>query len=128
MTQRVAVFIDWQNVYMGARNAFHEMHAPARLGMVQPTGSRSASSSPAVVTEGSSSTSGSTGASPTRAGTRGATPPTGVSSWPGRDRGPRAEVAAWTASRLRVPRARLWCHYLPVEDYRGVDPRDYTTP
>jgi uncharacterized LabA/DUF88 family protein len=50
----------------------------------------------------------------------------------GGNRGPRAEVAAWTSSRaaprLRVAQARLWCHYLRVDDYRGlVDPTDYTS-
>jgi NYN domain len=50
----------------------------------------------------------------------------------GGNRGPRAEVASWTSSRaaprLRVPGARLWCHYLRVEDYLGMlDPTDYTT-
>jgi hypothetical protein len=50
----------------------------------------------------------------------------------GGNRRPRAEVAAWTSSRaaprLRISRARLWCHYLRVDDYLGmVDPTDYTT-
>jgi uncharacterized LabA/DUF88 family protein len=49
------------------------------------------------------------------------------------NRGPRAEVAAWTSSRsaprLRIATARLWCHYLTADDYRGmVDPSDYTRP
>jgi hypothetical protein len=34
--RRVAVFIDWQNVYMGARHAFHQQRAPRRLGNVDP--------------------------------------------------------------------------------------------
>jgi hypothetical protein len=33
------------------------------------------------------------------------------------------------ASRLRIAGVRLRCHYLRVEDHRGmVDPRNYTTP
>jgi uncharacterized LabA/DUF88 family protein len=51
----------------------------------------------------------------------------------GRNRQPHCEVAAWASSqavpRLRITGAELWCHYLRVEDYRGmVDPTDYTTP
>jgi hypothetical protein len=51
----------------------------------------------------------------------------------GGNHGPRAEVAAWTSSRaaprLRISQARLWCHDLRVDDYRGmVDPTDSTTP
>jgi uncharacterized LabA/DUF88 family protein len=47
--------------------------------------------------------------------------------------GPHCEVAAWTSSRssprLRITQANLWCHYLNVDDYRGVvDPTDYTVP
>jgi hypothetical protein len=34
--ERVAVFIDWQNLYKGARGAFHDAQAPSRLGMVGP--------------------------------------------------------------------------------------------
>ena len=33
-TERVIVFIDWQNVYRGARDAFHNRQAPGRTGMV----------------------------------------------------------------------------------------------
>jgi NYN domain-containing protein len=51
----------------------------------------------------------------------------------GRNRQPHCEVAAWASSqavpRLRITGAKLWCHYLRVEDYRGmVDSSDYTTP
>ena len=51
----------------------------------------------------------------------------------GGNRGPRAEVAAWTSSRsaprLRIAGANLWCHYLRVDDSLGMlDPTDYTTP
>jgi uncharacterized LabA/DUF88 family protein len=35
-TERVIVFIDWQNVYKGARDAFHHRQAPGRAGMVDP--------------------------------------------------------------------------------------------
>jgi hypothetical protein len=34
--ERVAVFIDWQNLYKGARHAFYDARAPSRLGMVDP--------------------------------------------------------------------------------------------
>ena len=51
----------------------------------------------------------------------------------GGNRRPHCEVAVWASSqavpRLRIAGARLWCHYLRVEDYLGmVDPTDYTTP
>lgn len=36
MTERVAVFIDYQNVYMGAREVFHEARAPHWAGQVDP--------------------------------------------------------------------------------------------
>jgi hypothetical protein len=29
-TERVIVFVDWQNVYKGARDAFHHRQAPGR--------------------------------------------------------------------------------------------------
>jgi hypothetical protein len=35
-TERVIVFIDWHNVYKGARDAFHDRQAPGRAGMVDP--------------------------------------------------------------------------------------------
>jgi hypothetical protein len=35
-TERVVVFIDWQDPYKGARDAFHDDRAPSRLGMVDP--------------------------------------------------------------------------------------------
>jgi uncharacterized LabA/DUF88 family protein len=35
-TERVIVFIDWQNIYKGARDAFHHRQAPGRVGMVDP--------------------------------------------------------------------------------------------
>jgi hypothetical protein len=49
------------------------------------------------------------------------------------NRQPHCEVAAWASSqavpRLRITGAKLWCHYLRVEDYRGmVDSSDYPTP
>jgi hypothetical protein len=34
--ERVGVFIDWQNLYKGARTAFHGDRGPSRLGMVEP--------------------------------------------------------------------------------------------
>jgi uncharacterized LabA/DUF88 family protein len=34
--ERVTVFIDWQNAYKGARDAFHDRWAPGRVGMVDP--------------------------------------------------------------------------------------------
>jgi hypothetical protein len=51
----------------------------------------------------------------------------------GHNRQPHGEVTAWASSqavpRLRISGAMLWCHYLEVDDYRGmVDPTDYTTP
>jgi hypothetical protein len=36
LTERVIVFIDWQNPYKGARDAFHHRQAPGRAGMVDP--------------------------------------------------------------------------------------------
>jgi hypothetical protein len=46
---------------------------------------------------------------------------------------PRCEVAAWqtrrNTSRLSVPGARVWCHWLSEEDYLSVhDPTDYRLP
>jgi uncharacterized LabA/DUF88 family protein len=35
-TERVIVFIDWQNVYKGARDAFHQGQGPRLLGNVEP--------------------------------------------------------------------------------------------
>lgn len=35
-SDRVVVFLDWQNLYKGARDAFHDRQAPSRLGMVDP--------------------------------------------------------------------------------------------
>jgi hypothetical protein len=34
--ERVAVFIDWQNLYKGARTAFHDDRGSSRLGMIDP--------------------------------------------------------------------------------------------
>jgi uncharacterized LabA/DUF88 family protein len=200
-TQRVAVFIDWQNVYMGARNAFHGVQAPSRLGMVQPTRLAQRLIQPGRASQrelvdirvyrGQPDPSRDPRGYAANRRQQLAWQRAGVTvvqrplrypkAWPaekpqekgvdvvlavdyvvmavtgaydvgilfstdtdllpaleavaalGATGGPRAEVAAWTASRaaprLRVPRARLWCHYLRVEDYRGmVDPRDYTTP
>ena len=45
---------------------------------------------------------------------------------------PHREVAAWTdpdrrSSRLSIPRVRLWCHHLDLDDYKAMaDVRDYT--
>lgn len=45
---------------------------------------------------------------------------------------PRCELAAWSAPtghsrRLSVPGAKLWCHWIDEDGYRGVaDPTDYT--
>lgn len=36
MSQRVALFVDYQNVYMGARESFHGMDAPSSHGQVFP--------------------------------------------------------------------------------------------
>jgi uncharacterized LabA/DUF88 family protein len=41
------------------------------------------------------------------------------------NRRPRCEVAAWLppggkASQLRLATVRLWCHYLDMDDYKGV--------
>jgi len=34
--ERVVVFIDWQNLYKGARDAFHQGQGPRLLGNVGP--------------------------------------------------------------------------------------------
>lgn len=36
MTERVIVFLDWQNVYMRAREAFHQLSDPPSKGQVDP--------------------------------------------------------------------------------------------
>lgn len=36
MDRRVVVFLDWQNVYKGARSAFHYNRGPVQLGNVHP--------------------------------------------------------------------------------------------
>lgn len=36
MAQGVFIFLDWQNVYMRARESFHEPNAPYTLGQVDP--------------------------------------------------------------------------------------------
>lgn len=36
MAQRVIVFLDWQNVYSGARRLFHSSHSPHVQGQVDP--------------------------------------------------------------------------------------------
>jgi uncharacterized LabA/DUF88 family protein len=199
--ERVAVFIDWQNLYKGARTAFHDDRAPGRLGMVDPVrlGQRLLQLSYGRDRELMDVRVYRGRPDPTRdprgyaANRRQQTawersgltvvqrPLRYPKAWPaekaqekgvdvvlavdfvvmavthvydvgilvstdtdlvpapeavvglGGNRGPRAEVAAWTSSRaaprLRVPQARLWCHYLRVEDYRGmVDSSDYTTP
>ena len=141
----MAVFVDWQNLYKGARDAFHDDRAPSRLGMVDPVrlGQRLIQLSHGrdrelvdvvlavdfVVM------------AVTRTYDVGILVSTDTDLVPaleavvglGGNRGPRAEVAAWTSSRgaprLRVSQVRLWCHYLRVDDYRGmVDPTDYTIP
>src|SRR6266516_16387 len=46
---------------------------------------------------------------------------------------PRCEVAAWSSPdrhcrRLSIQKAKLWCHWLGLDDYRAVaDPTDYVT-
>jgi uncharacterized LabA/DUF88 family protein len=199
-TERVIVFIDWQNVYRGARDAFHHRQAPGRAGMVDP---RRLASRLIEVSRGRSRKLAGVRVyrgrpDPTRdpigyaANQRqqGAWEQAGVTvvqrplrhpkAWPaekaqekgvdvalavdfvmlavtgsydvgilcstdtdlkpaleavvalGRNRQPHCEVAAWASSqavpRLRITGARLWCHYLRVDDYLGmVDPTDYTT-
>jgi len=199
--ERVIVFIDWQNAYKGARDAFHHRQAPGREGMVDPvrlarrliqvsrgrsrelTGVRVYRGRPDPTRDpiGYAANQRQQDAWE-RAGVRVVQRPLRYpKAWPaekaqekgvdvalavdfvmlavtggydvgilvstdtdlkpaleavaalGRNRQPHCEVAAWASSqavpRLRITGAKLWCHYLRVEDYRGmVDPTDYTTP
>jgi hypothetical protein len=156
--ERVIVFIDWQNVYKGARTAFHGDRGSSRLGMVDPVRlsqrliqlsyGRGRELTEVRVYRGrpdptrlrrQPAPAGGLGAVRRDRGAAAAALPEGVAGREGAvvglggNRGPRAEVAAWTSSRaaprLRIAGARLWCHYLRVGDYRGmVDPSDYTIP
>jgi hypothetical protein len=133
--ERVAVFVDRQNLYTGARDAFHDDRAPGRLGMVDPVrlGRRLIQMSHERDRELIDVRVYRGRPDPNRdprgyAANRRQQAVVGL----GGNRGPRAEVAAWTSSRaaprLRVTQARSWCHYLRVDDYRGmVDPTDYTS-
>jgi uncharacterized LabA/DUF88 family protein len=198
--ERVAVFIDWQNLYKGARGAFHDAQAPSRLGMVDPIrlGKRliqlghgrdrelidvrvyRGRPDPTRDPRGYAANRRQQAAWERSGVTVVQRPLRYPTAWPaerpqekgvdvalavdfvmlavtraydvgilvstdtdlvpaleavvglGGNRGPRAEVAAWTSSRaaprLRITQARLWCHYLRVDDYRGiVDPTDYTS-
>jgi uncharacterized LabA/DUF88 family protein len=199
--ERVIVFIDWQNVYKGARDAFHQGQGPRRFGNVEPLllaqrllqlspGRRRELVGVRVYRGQPDPTRDPRGYAANRRQQdawrrRGVVvvqrPLRYPKAWPaekaqekgvdvalavdfvmlavthaydvgilvstdtdlvpaleavvdlGGNRGPRAEVAAWTSSRaaprLRITRAKLWCHYLRVDDYRGmVDASDYTTP
>jgi hypothetical protein len=169
--EQVVVFIDWQNLYKGARDAFHQGQGSRLLGNVQPVrlAQRLVQLSPGRRRELRGVRIYRGQPDPTRDPRGFAANRRQQDAWQalavdfvmlavvrvydvgilvstdtdlvpaleavvglGGNRGPRAEVAAWTSSRaaprLRVTQARLWCHYLRVDDYRGmVDPTDYTS-
>jgi uncharacterized LabA/DUF88 family protein len=198
--ERVVVFIDWQNVYKGARDAFHHGQGPGRMGNVDPLrlarrlvelGHGRRRLAEVRVYRGQPDPNRAPRAYAANARQQTSWTEAGMTvvqrplrypkAWPAEkaqekgvdavlavdyvvmavtgmydigvlmstdtdllpaleavadvagNRGPRAEVAAWTSSRsaprLRVAGANLWCHYLNADDYRGVvDPTDYTVP
>jgi uncharacterized LabA/DUF88 family protein len=199
-TERMVVFIDWQNLYKGARDAFHQGHGPRLLGNVRPLrlaqrlleltrGRRRVLVGVRVYRGQPDPTRDPRGYAANRR-QQDAWRRDGVTvvqrplrypkAWPaekaqekgidvalavdfvvlavtgaydvgvlmstdtdlkpaleavtalGGNRRPHCEVAAWASSqavpRLRIAGARLWCHYLGVDDYRDmVDPTDYTS-
>jgi uncharacterized LabA/DUF88 family protein len=200
-TERVIVFVDWQNVYKGARDAFHHRQAPGRAGMVDPlrlaqrlielgrgpsrelVGVRVYRGRPDPTRDplGYAANQRQQAAWERSGVTVIQRPLRYPKAWPtekaqekgvdvalavdfvmlavtgaydvgilmstdtdlkpaleavaglGGNRRPHCETAAWASSRavprLRIAGANLWCHYLRVDDYRGmVDASDYTNP